>query len=88
MLNKFLHSEENLLIHIIVQDEDGPNNNILYRSCWMLKFLLSPTVNCPSRETEETSTPNKTCYKCDNDETPTGKKNTTIEWEDGEKGNK
>ena len=29
-LNKFLHSEVNLLIqHIIVQDQDGQNNNIL-----------------------------------------------------------
>ena len=29
-LNKFLHSEVNLLIqHIVVQDEDGQNNNIL-----------------------------------------------------------
>ena len=28
-LNKFLHSEANLLIqHIIVQDQDGQNNNI------------------------------------------------------------
>ena len=30
----------------------------------------------------------KICWKCqDNDERPTGKKNTTIEWEDGEKDN-
>ena len=29
-LNKFLHSEVNLLIqHVIVQDQDGQNNNIL-----------------------------------------------------------
>ena len=28
-LNKFLHSEVNLLIqHIIVQDQDGQNNNV------------------------------------------------------------
>ena len=40
--------------------------------------------------TEETSTPNKTCRGCRvNDERPTGKKNTTIEWDDGGKiGNK
>ena len=30
-LNKFLHNEVNLLIqHIIVQDQDGQNNNTLY----------------------------------------------------------
>ena len=55
-------------------------------------LLLSRYFNrlfwsCPSQETEETSTPNNTCLKCrDNDESPTGK-NTTIEWDDGEKGN-
>ena len=33
-LNKFLHSEVNLLIqHIIVKDQDGQNNNIE----WILK---------------------------------------------------
>ena len=28
-------------------------------------------VNCPGRETEETSTPYKTCWKCKNDKRPT-----------------
>jgi hypothetical protein len=36
---------------------------------------------------KETSKPNNTCRKCVNDERPTGKKNTIIEWDDGEKGN-
>ena len=50
-------------------------------------FPVSLSSNCPSRETEETSTPNKTCWKCrDNDERSTGK-NATIEWDDGEKAN-
>ena len=48
----------------------------------------SLVVNSPSQETEETSTPNKTCGEySDNDERRTRKKNTTIEWDDGEKGN-
>ena len=34
----------------------------------------------------KTSTPNKTRWKCDKGERPTGK-NTTIEWHDGKKGN-
>ena len=39
------------------------------------------SVNCPSQETEETSTPYKTGWKCHvNDERPTGKK-TTCEWD-------
>ena len=34
-LNKFLHSEVNLLIqHIIVQDQDGQNNNM--NSCFLI----------------------------------------------------
>jgi hypothetical protein len=37
-LNKFLHREVNLLIqHIIVQDQDGQNNNI---SKVVLKFIF------------------------------------------------
>jgi len=44
---------------------------------------------CPSQEIKETSTPNKTCLKCrDSNGKPTGKKNITIEWDNGEKGNK
>ena len=45
---------------------------------------------CPSQETEQTSIPYKTCSECRvNDERPTGKKNTTIEWNEGGKiGNK
>ena len=45
---------------------------------------------CPTQGTEETSTPNKTCRECRvNNERPTGKKNTTIEWNNGVKiGNK
>ena len=36
--------------------------------------------------TEETSTPYKTCWKCHiKDERPTGKKNKTVEWDDGGK---
>ena len=32
-LNKFLHSEVNQLIqHIIVQDQDGQNNNVIIQS--------------------------------------------------------
>ena len=51
---------------------------------------MNPTVNCPCQETKETSTPYKTCWECRvNDERPTRKKNTTIEWGDGGKiGNK
>ena len=58
-----------------------------------VKFLFpflawTPNVNSPSQETEDTSTPNKTFWKCrDNDGRPTGKKNTTFEWDDGERGN-
>ena len=53
-------------------------------------MLETPTDNSPSQEIEETSKPYKTCYECRvNDERPTGKKNTTIKWEDGGKiGNK
>ena len=43
---------------------------------------LNPNCLLPSRETKETSTPSK-CRV--NDERPAGKKNTTIEWDDGEK---
>ena len=44
------------------------------------------TVNCPSEGTEETSTSNKIFRECcDNNERPTGKKNTTVEWDDGGK---
>jgi len=32
--NKFLHSELNQIIHIIVQDQDGQNNNTI-------RFILS-----------------------------------------------
>ena len=47
-------------------------HDILKRSCWVLKFLLSPT-------------PNKTCRKCrNNDERHTGMI-TPIEWDNGEK---
>ena len=47
------------------------------------------SVSWLGQEAEETSTPNKICWECDNDESPTGKKNTTIEWVDGGKvGNK
>ena len=36
-LNKFLHSEVNLLIqHIIVQDQDGKNNRSIYCECDLL----------------------------------------------------
>ena len=39
-----------------------------------------------SQETQESSTPYKTCWKCRiDDEKPTGKKNTTAEWDDGGK---
>ena len=53
-------------------------------------MIWTPTVNCPSQETEETSTPYKTCWECHvNDERPRGNKNTTTEWDDGGKiGNK
>ena len=47
-LNKFLHSEVNLLIqHIIVQDQDGQNNNIKY------KIELSFNISCRCMLTKE-----------------------------------
>ena len=54
----------------------------VWRNLWM-------HPNCPSQETDETSTPNKTCWECRvNDERPKGKKNT-VEWDEGGKiGNK
>ena len=45
--------------------------------------IWTKTVNYPGRATVETSTPNNTCWRCNNNERPTGI-NTTIEWEDGE----
>ena len=53
-------------------------------------MISTPTVNCPSQETEETLTPYKACWECHvNDERPTGNKNITIKWNDGGKiGNK
>jgi hypothetical protein len=49
-------------------------------------LILTPTVNCPSQETQETTSPNKSRCECRfNDKRPTGKKNTTHEWDDGGK---
>ena len=49
-------------------------------------MIETPTVNCPSQETDETSTPTRPVEKCRiNDERPTGKKHTTVGWDDGEK---
>ena len=55
---------------------------------WVLKSLLSPVSklnsNCQLPKTEEILTPYNTCWKCCvNDERPTGKKNTTVEWDNG-----
>ena len=45
-----------------------------------------PAVNCPSQETEETSTHYKICWEFRvNDERPTWKKNIVIKWNDGGK---
>ena len=47
-------------------------------------MIWNTTANCLSVETEKTSTPYKTCWECRvNDERPTGKKNTSIEWNEG-----
>ena len=52
--------------------------------------MIWTPVNCPSQEREETSTTYKTFWEYRvNEERPTGKKYTTIEWDDGGKiGNK
>ena len=54
-------------------------NNLIWNS-----FILHSTTisKRPSFREKE-----KTWKRPDNDERPTGKKNTTIEWDDGEKGN-
>ena len=51
--------------------------SFFYRPAW------TSTVNCPGRATQETSTPNKTCRRCKNDERPT-RTTQLIEWDDGE----
>ena len=55
----------------------------------ILEIWYQKIFNYASQEKEETSTPHKTCWECRVDERSTGKKNTTIEWDDGGKiGNK
>ena len=50
-----------------------------------VSWLGQLTVNYPNQGTQETSTPNKTCWKChDNDKRPKGN-NTAIEWDNGGK---
>ena len=39
---------------------------------WKESLVWTPTVNCPGRATEETSTPNKTCRRGKDDERRTG----------------
>ena len=62
----------------------------MFLSCrpFVVITTLSTGISTAQARRQETSTPNKTCWKCrDSDERPTRKKNTTIEWDDGEKGN-
>ena len=42
-LTSFLHSEVNQIIHIIVQDQDGQNSNIIIFRRWLLKQICIPT---------------------------------------------
>ena len=51
---------------------------VVLSSFFLQITIWTPTVNCPGRAAEETSTPNKTCRRCKNEERPT--KSNTTNW--------